>query len=135
MTDGRTDRQTDEQTDSRTDGQTDGQSDYYRAPPTSSVGALMMPCLLSKSSIPITEVSIRRGTFGLLPFIYHYDYLFVYLIMQVFQRKTLVIKMINVGRRFGGRHQLVFGALTPQPFEKFEWYLVGLKNKSMQSVA
>ena len=33
MTDGQTDRQT--------DGQTDGQGDYYRAPPTSSSGALL----------------------------------------------------------------------------------------------
>ena len=39
MTDGWTDGQT---TDRRTDRQTDGQGDYYRAPPTSSGGALMM---------------------------------------------------------------------------------------------
>ena len=37
MTDGQTDRQT----DGRTDGRTDGQGDYYRAPPTSSGGALI----------------------------------------------------------------------------------------------
>ena len=38
--DGQTDRRTDRQTDGRTDGQTDGQGDYYKAPPTSSGGAL-----------------------------------------------------------------------------------------------
>ena len=32
---------TDGQTDGRTGGQTDGQGDYYRAPPTSSGGALI----------------------------------------------------------------------------------------------
>ena len=35
------DGRTDGQTDGRTDGQTDGQGDYYRAPPTSSGGALL----------------------------------------------------------------------------------------------
>ena len=38
--DGRTDGQRDRRTDRQTDGQTDGQGDYYRAPPTSSGGAL-----------------------------------------------------------------------------------------------
>ena len=37
MTDGQTERQTDR----RTDGQREGQGDYYRAPPTSSGGALI----------------------------------------------------------------------------------------------
>ena len=32
-------------TDGQKDGQTDGQGDYYRAPPTSSGGALNMSCL------------------------------------------------------------------------------------------
>ena len=39
--DGQMDGQTDGQTDRQTDGQTDGQGDYYRAPPTSSGGALI----------------------------------------------------------------------------------------------
>ena len=38
-----TDGQTDGQTERQTDGQTGGQGDYYRAPPTSSGGALIMP--------------------------------------------------------------------------------------------
>ena len=38
--DRRTDRLTNRQTDGRTDRWTDGQGDYYRAPPTSSGGAL-----------------------------------------------------------------------------------------------
>ena len=41
MTDGQTDRQT--------DGQTDGQGDYYRAPPTSSGGALIIPLLVTEN--------------------------------------------------------------------------------------
>ena len=37
------DGQTDGHTDRQMDGQTDGQGDCYRAPPTSSGGALIMP--------------------------------------------------------------------------------------------
>ena len=41
MTDGQTYRRTDGQTHIQTDDQTDGQGDFYRAPPTSSGGALI----------------------------------------------------------------------------------------------
>ena len=57
MTDGQKDKQTDgqTQTDRQTDGQTDGQRDYYRAPPTTSCGALIIYHVLTTSylSFPI----------------------------------------------------------------------------------
>ena len=52
-------------------------------------------------------------------------------VLQVFQLKTLVIKMMNVGGRVcwqavGRASTVAFRSITLLLFERFEWYLMGL---------
>ena len=75
----------------------------------------------SKSMIGIV---FDRGQVQELKLLSHLSFSIISLFNQVFQRKTLVIKMVNVGQLEGGRlvgraSTVCFQSITPQPLEMF----------------